>query len=179
MPETWSILGPAMEIPGEGPTVRSKTSTALLIAFGIASAAALGQGARNFRIFDEAPLDRAVDFPRTRLVELYREIEAENISTTRLLEGGEYNVNIRHAENVTPESYRTLTHPDTIDVWIVQEGSGTVVTGGVVEGDRHSGGEERFITSGDLIFIPAGVPHGMKETRSITWLNIRFPEHRN
>ena len=143
------------------------------------SVVALGQGARGFRILGEAPLDQAVDFPRTRLVELYREIERDNISTTRLLEGGEYNVNIRHVENVTPEMYSTLTHPDTIDVWVVQEGSGTVVTGGVVEDGKHSGGFERFITAGDLIFIPAGMPHGMKETRSITWLNIRFPEHRN
>ena len=160
-------------------TMRKYVSTALLIALGVGGATAIAQGPRGFRIFDEAPLDRAVDFPRTRLVELYREIEAENIPTTRLLEGGEYNVNIRHVENITPDSYRTLTHPDTIDVWVVQEGSGTVVTGGTVDGDRHTGGEERFITAGDLIFIPAGVPHGMKETRSITWLNIRFPEHRN
>ena len=145
----------------------------------VVSVVALGQGVRGFRILGEAPLDQAVDFPRTRLVELYREIERDNISTTRLLEGGEYNVNIRHVENVTPETYSTLTHPDTIDVWVVQEGSGTVVTGGMVEDGKHSGGLERFITAGDLIFIPAGMPHGMKETRSITWLNIRFPEHRN
>jgi len=153
--------------------------TSMILAVGIASAVALGQGFRGFRILDEAPLDRAVDFPRARLVELYREIERENISTTRLLEGGEFNVNIRHVENATPESYSTLTHPDTIDVWVVQEGSGTVVTGGTVVDGKHSGGDERFITAGDMIFIPAGMPHGMKETRSITWLNIRFPEHRN
>ena len=146
---------------------------------GILSAVALGQGFRGFRVLGEAPLDQSVDFPRTRLVELYREIERDNISTTRLLEGGEFNVNIRHVENVTPEDYSTLTHPDTIDVWVVQEGSGTVVTGGTVEDGKHTGGDERFITAGDLIFIPAGMPHGMKETRSITWLNIRFPEHRN
>lgn len=151
----------------------------LLVILGIASVTALAQGFRGFRILDEAPLDRAVDFPRTRLVELYREIEAENIATTRLLEGGEYNVNIRHVENVTADNYTTLTHPDTIDVWLVQEGSGVVVTGGIVDDDGHSGGDERFITAGDLIFIPAGLPHGMKESRSITWLNIRFPEHRN
>jgi len=162
-----------------GATVRKIISLTVMAVMGVASVAALGQGARGFRILDEAPLDRAVDFPRERLVALYREIEAENISTTRLLEGGEYNVNIRHVENIAPDSYRTLTHPDTIDVWVVQEGSGTLVTGGEVVDDRHLGGDERFITVGDLIFIPAGIPHGMKETRSITWLNIRFPEHRN
>ena len=38
---------------------------------------------------------------------------------------------------------------------------------------------ERTVKVGDVIFIPAGIYHGMKETRSTTWLNIRFPEHRN
>jgi mannose-6-phosphate isomerase-like protein (cupin superfamily) len=159
--------------------MRKTISWTLLAGLGIASVAAIGQGRPGFRILGEAPLDRSVDFPRERLVALYREIAAENISTTRLLEGGEYNVNIRHDENVVPENYRMLTHPDTIDVWVVQEGSGTLVTGGEMTDGRHSGGDERFITVGDLIFIPAGMPHGLKETRSITFLNIRFPEHRN
>jgi mannose-6-phosphate isomerase-like protein (cupin superfamily) len=95
------------------------------------------------------------------------------------LEGGEFNVNIRHVENATPETYRTLVHPDTIDVWVVQQGYGTLVTGGERTADGHSGGDERFIGVGDVVFIPAGVPHGIKESVSITWLNIRFPEHRN
>jgi hypothetical protein len=117
--------------------MRREAIMALIVTTALASAAVLGQGFRGFRILDEAPLDQAVDFPRTRLVELYLEIERDNIATTRLIEGV------------------------------------------AVGDDGHSGGDERFITVGDMIFIPAGVPHGMKETRSITWLNIRFPEHRN
>ena len=31
-----------------------------------------------------------------------------------------------------------------------------------------------MIGAGDLIFIPAGVPHGIRETDGITWFNIRF-----
>lgn len=148
----------------------------LFCALSVTSLGALGQA---FRIMGEAPLDRAVDFPRERLFEVYRQMAMEKIGTMRLLEGGEYNVNVRHLENVTPDKFRTLTHPDTIDVWVVQEGSGTVVTGGEMDGDRHVGGDERFITVGDLVFIPAGVPHGIKEASAITFLNIRFPEHRN
>ena len=41
------------------------------------------------------------------------------------------------------------------------------------------GGIERQVKVGDVIFIPAGIYHGMKDTRLTTWLNIRFPEHRN
>jgi quercetin dioxygenase-like cupin family protein len=39
--------------------------------------------------------------------------------------------------------------------------------------------ESSEVKVGDMIFIPAGIYHGMKRTRSTTWLNIRFPEHRN
>lgn len=140
------------------------------------SAFAYGQSRKTLQ---EAPLDRIVAFPHAELVALFREANAEYISTTRLLEGGEYNVNIRHVQNVTPENFRTLVHEDTIDVWVVQEGSGTLLTGGRKDGDRQIGGDERFVTVGDVVFIPAGIPHGMKDTRAITWLNIRFPEHRN
>jgi mannose-6-phosphate isomerase-like protein (cupin superfamily) len=78
-----------------------------------------------------------------------------------------------------------LVHPKTADVWVVQEGSGTLVTGGTmvdakgqpVQGQSAAairGGTERVIKAGDVVFIPAGVPHGIKDSQSITWLNIRF-----
>ena len=158
--------------------MHKKILLGVVVTAGLASVVALAQRP-GFRMLDEAPLDRAVDFPRARLAELFAQASRDGIATTRLLEGGEYNVNIRHVENVTPDNFRTLVHPDTIDVWVVQQGSGTLVTGGEQRNERHIGGVERPIGVGDLIFIPAGVPHGMKETDSITWLNIRFPEHRN
>ena len=39
---------------------------------------------------------------------------------------------------------------------------------------RSAGGAERVISAGDLVFIPAGVPHGIRDTDGITWFNIRF-----
>ena len=132
-------------------------------------------GQRGPLVRAEAPTDRAADFPLADLKATFAEMGANEISTVRLLEGGAYNVNIRHDANITPDTARIRSHPRTTDVWVVQEGSGTLVTGGEVVGDEHVGGVERVINVGDLIFIPAGVPHGMKETTSITWLNIRFP----
>ena len=128
---------------------------------------------------DEAPLDVAVDFPKEKLAEYFAQMRDEQIVVVRLLEGGLYNVNIRYVENMTPDNYRTEIHEDTVDVWVIQEGSGTLVTGGEQVDGRHQGGIERPIGVGDVIFIPAGIHHGMKETDAITWLNIRFPEHRN
>lgn len=136
--------------------------------------------AQNGRLFlDEAPLDKAVAFPQEQLAAYFAQMTDEQIGVIRLLEGGLYNVNIRHVENTSPDSYRTEIHEDTIDVWVVTEGSGTLVTGGDRVDGKHQGGTEQQIKVGDVIFIPAGIHHGMKETTSITWLNIRFPEHRN
>ena len=46
-----------------------------------------------------------------------------------------------------------------------------------VDGQRGPaihGGVERVIEPGDLVFIPAGVPHGIRDSDGITWLSIRF-----
>jgi mannose-6-phosphate isomerase-like protein (cupin superfamily) len=152
----------------------------LLLASGTLCALASLSLAQDGRLFlDEAPLDKVVDFPKEKLAGYFQQMTKEQIGVIRLLEGGLYNVNIRHDENATPDNYSTEFHEDTIDVWVVQEGSGTLVTGGEKVDGKHRGGSERPIKVGDVVFIPAGIHHGMKETRSITWLNIRFPEHRN
>ena len=130
-------------------------------------------------IDQEAPLDSVVTISREALVSAFRRVNAEDIAVTRMLEGGEFNINIRHLENISPENMTMLTHPDTIDLWIVQEGSGVAITGGEIVNGVHQGGEEQFISVGDMVFIPAGIPHGIKEASAITWFNIRFPEHRN
>jgi hypothetical protein len=136
--------------------------------------------AQRGRLFlDPAPLDKAVDFPKEKLESYYQQMTKEQIGVIRLLEGGLYNVNIRHVENATPSEYGTEFHEDTIDVWVIQEGGGTLVTGGEEVDGKHRGGSERQVKVGDVIFIPAGIHHGFKETRAATWLNIRFPEHRN
>jgi mannose-6-phosphate isomerase-like protein (cupin superfamily) len=132
------------------------------------------------QIRQQAPADRAADFPLAEIEAIVEEMDAEQRQTVRLLEGGSYNVNIRRIRG----GETALMHPRTIDVWVVREGSGTLVTGGQIvdengepveqRGAAIRGGEEREIDVGDLIFIPAGVPHGIRETDGITWFNIRF-----
>jgi mannose-6-phosphate isomerase-like protein (cupin superfamily) len=151
-----------------------------LLAMGILGAVANVSSAQNGRLFlDEAPLDHAVDIPTEKLAEYIAKMKKEEIGVVRMLEGGLYNVNIRRDENVTEENYKPEFHEDTIDVWVIQEGGGTLVTGGKLVDGKHVGGVERQIKVGDVIFIPAGIYHGVKNTKECTWLNIRFPEHRN
>ena len=149
------------------------------IAFG--GAIAIGQQATGPTVRQAAPTDKAVDFPLAEIEATFKEMDAKKLATMRLLEGGRYNVNIRRL--IGSES--ALVHSKTADVWVVREGSGTLVTGGTLvdpkvnangdlSGSAIQGGVERVIKTGDVVFIPAGVPHGVKESKSITWLNIRF-----
>lgn len=123
---------------------------------------------------EEAPTDEAAYFPNQVLSNEYTRMEVEDEFGTRLLEGGTHNVNIRHDSDITPDDAVLRTHDNFVDVWVVQRGSGTVMTGGEMVDGEHVGGTERVIGVGDVVFIPAGVPHGMKSTKSMTWLNIRY-----
>jgi mannose-6-phosphate isomerase-like protein (cupin superfamily) len=152
-----------------------------LLLVGVSGTAAVAQQRTGPTVRQTAPTDRAVDFSLAELESTFKEMDAKKLATMRLIEGGRYNVNIRRL--VGAES--ALIHPNTADVWVVREGSGTLVTGGTLvdpkttssgdlSGSGIQGGVERVLHVGDVVFIPAGVPHGVKESKSITWLNIRF-----
>lgn len=137
--------------------------------------------AAQIQIRRQAPTDTAADFPLAEIEAIIEDMDDSQRATTRLLEGGSFNVNIRRLKNA--ES--ALMHPRTTDVYVIREGSGTLVTGGQIvdesgnpiDGQRGAairGGTERRIGAGDLVFIPAGVPHGIRDTDGITWFNIRF-----
>lgn len=129
-----------------------------------------------------APKDRAMDFPLASLEAAAREIAAKGLITQRVLDGGTYSINVRHIAGAET----ALVHGKITEVWVVRGGSGTVATGGSLvdpkpgavagefSGRAISGGVERVIKTGDLVFIPPGVPHGIKESKGITYLNIRF-----
>ena len=129
-----------------------------------------------------APKDRAMDFPLASLEAAAREIAAKGLITQRVLDGGTYSINVRHIAGAET----ALVHGKITEVWVVREGSGTVATGGSLiepkagavagefSGRAIRGGAERVIKTGDLVFIPPGVPHGIKESKGITYLNIRF-----
>jgi mannose-6-phosphate isomerase-like protein (cupin superfamily) len=65
---------------------------------------------------------------------------------------------------------KPAVHPDQAEYAIVIEGAGTLVSGGtmvdaktnrpdLVEGSRIDGGTTRPLAPGDVILVPAGVPH--------------------
>jgi mannose-6-phosphate isomerase-like protein (cupin superfamily) len=100
----------------------------------------------------------------------------------RLLEGQElFSLNLLHR---TTEP--ATVHGDVVDLYIVQEGSATLESGGTMlspkpagrTGDQTgtgiSGGKTQVIKKGDVVFIPPGVAHRFTGG-DIWYLNAHFP----
>ncbi|MGE3277132.1 MAG: hypothetical protein AB7O67_18615 [Vicinamibacterales bacterium] len=141
------------------------------LACGVMTATATVQPRPGVRILEQAPADRSVNLPGEVLARYLREMDAHQLATLRMVEGGKYNVNIRRIR----DAETALVHPNTIDLWVVIDGGGTMTTGGTLEKGRIVGGVSNPLRVGDVAFVPAGVPHGVSGvTGSITWLNIRW-----
>ncbi len=129
------------------------------------------RGATGTVILEQAPTDHSVPIPVEKLRGYYKDMDARTLQTLRMLEGVKFNVNIRRITNAET----ALVHPNTIDLWVVTEGLGTLTTGGRIENGKIVGGQSHPLKVGDVEFIPAGVPHGVSGVQgSITWLNIRW-----
>jgi len=129
-----------------------------------------------------APVDEAADIPLIEILEAASQLRNNGLATNRLLEGGIFSINVRHIQGAET----ALQHGSISEVWVVREGLAVLATGGTIvdavagagpgdfSGSSIEGGVERTIKAGDLVYIPTGVPHGIKETESIVYLNIRF-----
>ena len=79
-----------------------------------------------------------------------------------------------------------LSHAGNSEVHYIMDGSGTVVVGGSIvrkpgastgAGATIEGGQTRHVAKGDVVFVPAGVPHWYKDVDgAITYLEVRFEE---
>ena len=80
-------------------------------------------------------------------------------------------------------------HDEIVDVVIVQSGESTLVVGGTMTGKRASGGagefvgtrleggERRQIAAGDIVHIPAKIPHAflVAPGKHVTYVLVKFP----
>jgi mannose-6-phosphate isomerase-like protein (cupin superfamily) len=100
-----------------------------------------------------------------------------------LAEAANYKVmTARRTEPGNVEIHKKLT-----DVFYIVQGSTTLVTGGKVIGENAKnpdeprgasieGGETRQLSAGDVIVIPAGVPHWMKEVKgTLLYFVVKVP----
>ena len=119
----------------------------------------------------------------------------------RTLDGGTANVGIfivhrpHEPDQGCTIEHDTLVNDKTTSIFLVLDGAGTLVTGGKLanpaalspndpdlklvgsgsRGDGIQNGQSRRISKGDVVIIPAGVPHGFSAIeRSITYEVVRI-----
>ena len=129
-----------------------------------------------------APTDKAAYFANSDLQNIWKDLEARQVLNKRVLEGGAYSINIRIVKPADPP----LMHAKSLDVWLVSAGSATAITGGKLleikkrpnsddaEGASIMGGVEQALKTGDVLYVPPGVPHGFKDIKGFRAFLIRF-----
>ena len=117
-----------------------------------------------------APTDRALDFKLAALQAEFADMKAQKRASTRMVEGDTFSMNARYLTGAeAAQVHKTIT-----EFYFVRDGSATLVTGGAIVNNAIRGGVERVIKPGDVVFIPPGVPHAIRETMGISYLNIHF-----
>lgn len=84
---------------------------------------------------------------------------------------------------------KPAVHPDEAEYALVVEGAGVLLSGGtmadaketrpgLVEGSRIDGGTRRTLGPGDVLLVPAGVPHWFGITGGkLVLLGMKLPRH--
>ena len=147
------------------------SGTVLLVLCSVVAFAQTGGGRGGGPLIrHQAPTDKALDFQLATLQAEFADMRAQKRITTRLLEGGTYSLNARYLAGAeAPQIHKSI-----IEVYFVEDGTGTLVTGGSIVDNAIRGGVARAVKAGDVIFIPPGVPHGFSDARTLSYLNIHF-----
>jgi mannose-6-phosphate isomerase-like protein (cupin superfamily) len=114
---------------------------------------------------------------------LASEVTASFTKGGTLAEAADYKVMTAHRT----ESGNVEIHKKLTDIFYIVQGSTTLVTGGKVigaiatnpdepRGSSIEGGETRQLSAGDVVLIPAGIPHWMKDVKgTLLYLVVKVP----
>src|SRR5262249_3587470 len=129
-----------------------------------------------------APKGKAGYFANSDIQNIWKDLEARQVINKRVLEGGKYSINVR----IVRPNDAPLQHADSLDIWLVMAGSATAITGGEMvdlkkrpnsddaAGTSIKGGVEQALKPGDVLYVPAGVPHGFKDIQGFRAFLIRM-----
>ena len=154
------------------------------VAFALGSLVTMGQGKAD-RAFvpDEDNVPPTTDVRIFKAKDIQAAIAGDK--TGRLLEGKElFSLNLLHrtGEEVT-------IHGSVVDTYFIQKGSATLEHGGTAVNAKLSGGRagdqraesmkgsaKTRVETGDIVFIPPGVPHRfLKGESDIVYFNVHYP----
>jgi mannose-6-phosphate isomerase-like protein (cupin superfamily) len=136
---------------------------------GAGRGAGAGGGLVSMPVLMPEPADQAVIFSAADLQKKYGEMEAAKAGAWRIVDGGTRTVNIRIGTNDAPQ-----VHPMTVEFWVIMRGTGTVTTGGKLVDGKIVGGTDQVVGPGDIIYVPATVPHGLVAAQPVTYVTTRY-----
>ena len=152
---------------------------ALLIVVAIVIAGATGaRGQSTFGLWSASEL-------RQREQALTTHVAADHSSRETLADYGDHRFRLLYRDaDGNPEQ-----HDQIVDVVIVQSGEGTLVLGGTMIGKRAGGGAGEYLGTsleggerhplgpGDVVHIPATIPHSFLVPRGkhLTYVLVKFP----
>jgi mannose-6-phosphate isomerase-like protein (cupin superfamily) len=151
--------------------------------------------------FSQGPARSATDVTNADIMTVLK--MAQTDQQLKVVDLGKYNIGVgilhRGAMKSGAAGVSGLSHNQVTEVYYVISGAGTLVTGGampspkveaaesatvkVLVGPSMSGvfqnGQSRRVSAGDVVIIPAGVPHGFSEiVDHIDYLSMRVdPDH--
>ncbi|MDA1372648.1 MAG: hypothetical protein O2971_18085 [Proteobacteria bacterium] len=141
----------------------------------------------------------ATHVPRSEIMTVFENLGNTIDQQVRVVDiGDDINVAVGVLRRVNTrtegEEVNAILHHRVTEVYYVLSGSGILVTGGVATGNVEfpadnisvreligpsgsrtvTNGQEQAISAGDVVVIPAGVPHGFRHIQEqITYLSIR------
>jgi mannose-6-phosphate isomerase-like protein (cupin superfamily) len=134
----------------------------------------------------KAPMDHVMIVPKSEIDNILNPAPGTH-PFPRLFDGGSFSVNVIHRKPGDTEG--ALMHKYTSEVYVVQSGGGTLVTGGHLaepvnakdpdmQGSKSiEGGTPQEVHAGDVVFVPAGVPHYFTSyAPDVVYLNVRFQD---
>ena len=135
----------------------------------------------------KAPMDHVMIVPKSQIDKILTREPDPKAPVVRLFDGGAFSVNVIHRQPGNSEV--AVMHKYTSEVYVVRSGGGTLVTGGKLaqpvnakdpdmQGSQSIvGGTPREVRAGDVVFIPAGLPHYFTSySPDIVYLNVRFQD---
>ncbi len=105
---------------------------------------------------------------KARATALASKLSPEGVASDKIADYGFYNMQLAHRESTGGAEL----HEKFIDIFMIQSGDATLLIGGTIDG-RHEtgpgeirgtavkGGERHHVAAGDVVHIPANVPHQM------------------
>lgn len=163
-----------------------RAMTVGLCGFGIAALcgiAALAQ--RGEEVHKPAPTDKILVISAADVTTTAQELASTKKSTHQFIHENGYNMEVRRLVGPQP----MLQHAHKSDFMVIRDGEGTFMSGGELidskpggggdPDDKHAdsvrGGVTRVLKAGDVIFVPAGIPHGFIETKDhVTFVMTRY-----